>query len=250
MTEWQVQALRKLNDVAAIHATDFKTASPFPHFVIDNFLEGDIIQSVLDEFPLDSDPIWEVSNQEDIQVKLRSNWQSEFDIKAATQSLVHFLNSGAVMRCFSQLTGIEKLISDPYYTGGGLNCTKRHGLLDVHADGNWHHAMGVHRRLNAILYLNKIWDTSWGGALELWDERLTKCVKSIDPIFNRLIIFETHDLTYHGHPTPLMCPEDQSRKSLILYYYTSTPRPQNQVLVERPHRALWRKRQMRELTQK
>ena len=116
------------------------------------------------------------------------------------------------------------------------------------ADGNWHHAMGVHRRLNVILYLNKFWDSKWGGALELWDEKLTKCVKSIDPLFNRLVVFETHDLTYHGHPTPLLCPPDQSRKSLILYYYTASPRPKSQVLVERPHRALWRRREMRELT--
>ena len=247
MNEWQTQALVKLDQVANNSMTEFRTAEPFPYCVVDNFLDSKIVETLVDEFPIDSDPIWEVSDQKDIQVKLRSNWQKETDIRPTTQSVVHFLNSGAVMKCFSKLTGIEKLISDPYYTGGGLNCTKRNGLLDVHADGNWHHAMGVHRRLNAILYLNKAWDPNWGGALELWDEKLTKCVKSIDPLFNRLIIFETHDRTYHGHPLPLMCPSDQSRKSLILYYYTAAPRPETQILVERPHRALWRKRQMKEL---
>jgi Rps23 Pro-64 3,4-dihydroxylase Tpa1-like proline 4-hydroxylase len=152
------------------------------------------------------------------------------------------------MKQLSRLTGIEKLISDPYYTGGGLNCTKRDGLLDVHADGNWHHAMGVHRRLNVILYLNKDWNSNWGGALELWDDSLSECVKSIDPVGNRLVIFETHDRTFHGHPNPLSCPPDESRKSLILYYYTAAARPDSQVVVERPHRALWRKRQMKELS--
>ena len=247
MTDWQNHALDKLDQIATSSATVFKAASPFPYLVVNNFLSTEIVGGLVQEFPVDSDPIWEISDQKEIQVKLRSNWRSEADIRPETQSVVHFLNSGAVMKCFSKLSGIEKLISDPYYTGGGLNCTKRNGLLDVHADGNWHDAMGVHRRLNVILYLNKVWDPSWGGALELWDEKLTKCVTSIDPLFNRLIIFETHDLTYHGHPTPLMCPPDQSRKSLILYYYTASPRPKNQILVERPHRALWRKRQMREL---
>ena len=248
MSDWQREALSKLEKFASSSAGEFTSANPFPHCVLDNFFDNEVLNELIDEFPDTTDPIWEASTQEDIQVKLRSNWQSDVDIRSATKSVVHFFNSGAVMKQLSRLTGIEKLISDPYYTGGGLNCTKRDGLLDVHADGNWHHAMGVHRRLNVILYLNKDWNSNWGGALELWDDSLSECVKSIDPVGNRLVIFETHDRTFHGHPNPLRCPPDESRKSLILYYYTAAARPESQVVVERPHRALWRKRQMKELS--
>ena len=247
MSNWQREALVKLEKYASLFANEFKSADPFPHCYLDNFFDNEVLNELITEFPGITDPIWEASSQEGIQVKLRSNWQSEADIRPVTKSVVHFLNSGAVMKQLSRLTGIEKLISDPYYTGGGLNCTKRDGLLDVHADGNWHHAMGVHRRLNVILYLNKDWNLNWGGALELWDDSLSECVKSIDPVGNRLVVFETHDRTFHGHPNPLNCPPDESRKSLILYYYTAAARPENQVVVEQPHRALWRKRQMKEL---
>ena len=247
MSNWQREALVKLEKYASFFANEFKSADPFPHCYLDNFFDNEVLNELITEFPDITDPIWEASSQEGIQVKLRSNWQSEADIRPVTKSVVHFLNSGAVMKQLSQLTGIEKLISDPYYTGGGLNCTKRDGLLDVHADGNWHHAMGVHRRLNVILYLNEEWNLNWGGALELWDDSLSECVKSIDPVGNRLVVFETHDRTFHGHPNPLNCPPDESRKSLILYYYTAAARPENQVVVEQPHRALWRKRQMKEL---
>ena len=247
MSNWQREALVKLEKYASLFANEFKSADPFPHCYFDNFFDNEVLNELITEFPDITDPIWEASSQEGIQVKLRSNWQSEADIRPVTKSVVHFLNSGAVMKQLSRLTGIEKLISDPYYTGGGLNCTKRDGLLDVHADGNWHHAMGVHRRLNVILYLNKDWNLNWGGALELWDDSLSECVKSIDPVGNRLVVFETHDRTFHGHPNPLNCPPDESRKSLILYYYTAAARPENQVVVEQPHRALWRKRQMKEL---
>ena len=247
MSNWQREALVKLEKYASFFANEFKSADPFPHCYLDNFFDNEVLNELITEFPDITDPIWEASSQEGIQVKLRSNWQSEADIRPVTKSVVHFLNSGAVMKQLSRLTGIEKLISDPYYTGGGLNCTKRDGLLDVHADGNWHHAMGVHRRLNVILYLNKDWNLNWGGALELWDDSLSECVKSIDPVGNRLVVFETHDRTFHGHPNPLNCPPDESRKSLILYYYTAAARPENQVVVEQPHRALWRKRQMKEL---
>ena len=247
MSNWQREALVKLEKYASLLANEFISADPFPHCYLDNFFDNEVLNELITEFPDITDPIWEASSQEGIQVKLRSNWQSEADIRPVTKSVVHFLNSGAVMKQLSWLTGIEKLISDPYYTGGGLNCTKRDGLLDVHADGNWHHAMGVHRRLNVILYLNEEWNLNWGGALELWDDSLSECVKSIDPVGNRLVVFETHDRTFHGHPNPLNCPPDESRKSLILYYYTAAARPENQVVVEQPHRALWRKRQMKEL---
>jgi len=248
MKKWQVETLTRLDAQAILKSKEFSTASPFPHCVIDDLFDGSLIDEILNEFPSVSDPIWESSNQEQIQVKLRSNWETDDDIAPATRSVVHFLNSGAFMKRLSVICGIDKLISDPYYTGGGLNCTRPGGLLDVHVDGNWHHAMGVHRRLNAILYLNKEWQTAWGGQLELWDRELSQCVTSIEPRMNRLIVFETHDFTYHGHPTPLACPSDEARKSLILYYYTALPRPESQVAMSKPHRAMWRRLQLKELS--
>ena len=248
MKKWQVETLTRLDAQAILKSNEFSTASPFPHCVIDDLFDGSLIDEIVNEFPSVSDPIWESSNQEQIQVKLRSNWGTDEDISPATRSVVHFLNSGAFMKRLSVICGIDKLISDPYYTGGGLNCTRPGGLLDVHVDGNWHHAMGVHRRLNAILYLNKEWQTAWGGQLELWDRELSHCVTSIEPRMNRLIVFETHDFTFHGHPTPLACPSDEARKSLILYYYTALPRPESQVAMSKPHRAMWRRLQLKELS--
>ena len=248
MKKWQTDTLGRHDALAATKKKEFSCADPFPHCVIDDLFDPGLIEELVDEFPVVSDPIWESSNQERIQVKLRSNWVTEEDILPITRTAVHFLNSGAFMKRLSEICGIEKLISDPYYTGGGLNCTRQGGLLDVHVDGNWHHAMGVHRRLNAILYLNKEWKPEWGGQLELWDPEVTRCIKSIEPKANRLIIFETHDYTYHGHPTPLACPNDEARKSLILYYYTALPRPETQVVISKPHRALWRRLQLKELS--
>ena len=72
-------------------------------------------------------------------------------------------------------------------------------------------------------------------------------VKAVSPLANRLLIFETHDFTYHGHPNPLACPEGNSRKSLIFYYYTAEPRPSEQILKAEPHRALWRKKSLNSL---
>ena len=47
---------------------------------------------------------------------------------------------------------------------------------------------------------------------------MSECKKKYLPIFNRIVIFNTNDFTYHGHPNPLQCPQHISRKSIALYY--------------------------------
>jgi Rps23 Pro-64 3,4-dihydroxylase Tpa1-like proline 4-hydroxylase len=244
---WRQKVLDSLSTQTDQLRASFSENIPFPHVVIDGLLPGQLISELVRDFPSPNDESWDRSVIEGIQVKLRSNWRSEDDISPITAEVVHFFNSGSFMNCLSAITGVTKLISDPYFTGGGRNCILPGGVLDVHADGNWHDAMGVHRRLNVILYLNENWDEQWGGHFELWDKDLKGCVKAVSPLANRLLIFETHDFTYHGHPNPLACPEGTSRKSLIFYYYTAESRPSEQILNAEPHRALWRKKSLNSL---
>jgi hypothetical protein len=215
---------------------------PFKYLYIDNFFDSELADNCLKYFPLDTDSCWEISNDQDIEIKYRTNWKSEFDIPEGIIDAIRVLNSGLFLNYMSEVMGIPKLIPDPYFTGGGLNMTKRGGLLDVHVDGNYHDATGLNRRVNVILYLNKSWDKSWGGEFGIYDRKGEKCLKKIAPIFNRLIIFDTHDKSFHGLPEPLNFPEDIPRKSLILYYYTKEPRAKH----TEPHSALWKKRNLRD----
>ena len=45
-------------------------------------------------------------------------------------------------------------------------------------------------------------------------------VKTIEPKFNRAILFDTTQDSWHGLPNPLTCPEGKYRKSLAVYYLT------------------------------
>ena len=130
------------------------------------------------------------------------------------------LNAVPFVTFLEQLTGIGGVIPDPHLRGGGLHEIVRGGLLGIHADFNHNQRMDVWRWLNLLIYLNTEWDETWGGHLELWDREGKTCVKRIAPVFNRAVIFDTSNFSYHGHPHPLNCPEDDSRKSLALYYYT------------------------------
>ena len=215
---------------------------PYKHLVIDNFFDHKLINECLKNFPNTSSKNWEFTNDKDIEIKYRSKWTSEFDIPEGIIEVVRILNGADFLKSISEVFEIKKLIPDPYFTGGGLNVTKKGGLLDVHVDGNYHDATGLNRRLNALLFLNKNWTQNWGGEFGLYDSKGKKCIKKIEPIFNGLVVFDTHDKSWHGLPDPINFPEKNPRKSILLYYYTKEKRSLSQIKISKPHSALWKRR--------
>lgn len=214
---------------------------PFKYVVIDDFLPNNLADLCVHKFPYPHEDVWDRPD-DDVEKKLRSNYKSEFDFPYGLQDAVRILNSSHILNAMSEALGIPKLIPDPYFTGGGLNMSLRGGMLDVHVDGNYHDATGLNRRVNAILFLNPNWDESWGGEFGVYKNEGKKLVKKIYPVMNRLVIFDTHDQSFHGTPEPINCPKDESRKSLILYYYTVAER--ENVRWDKPHSALWRKKDL------
>ena len=217
---------------------------PYKHIVLDNFLPEELADICLSQFPGLDEPGWEHSNDLDIEVKFRTTWKSEFDIPEGVVDAVRIFNSSIMLKAIGDRIAIPKLIPDPYFTGGGLNVTNRGGLLDVHVDGNYHDATGLNRRVNAIVYLNHGWKPEWGGEFGIYDNKGEVCVKKVAPLFNRLVVFDSHDFSFHGLPDPINFPAETSRKSIILYYYTYSPRPDHQIAEKDPHSALWIKRNL------
>jgi hypothetical protein len=213
--------------------------TPFRHLICDNFLHPELAHKAMNAFPDLADPCWEHENTANIEVKSRTTWKSEFDIPDDIIDVIRIMNSAPFLSALSEKLKIPKLMPDPYFSGGGLNVSSRGGLLDVHVDGNYHDASGLNRRANAIFYLNKDWEQSWGGGLGLYDASGKVCEKVVEPLFNRLFVFDSHDFSFHGLPAPITCPADRNRKSVILYYYTVESRPKEHVSISAPHSALW-----------
>ena len=133
------------------------------------------------------------------------------------------IHSDRFVRFLGDVTGIDPIFADPELRGGGLHSSWRGGYLNVHTDFNFHPNEDTHRRLNLIVYLNEDWQEEWGGALELWNADVSKCEARFLPKFNRAVLFETSEISFHGHPTPLNCPEGVTRKSIAVYYYGHWP---------------------------
>lgn len=191
---------------------------PYPHIVIDNFLRIEDAEKLLDEHKKQDD---QESWGAYVHFNERKSGITKFDqMGPHTQAVIEALSQPDFIDWLEKVTGIHGLLSDPDLDGGGLHMIKRDGFLNVHVDflahatkRNWS------RQLNLILYLNKDWNEDWNGALELWDKEMTNAVTKVQPIFNRCIIFNTCEGSYHGHPTPLSCPENVQRRSLALYYF-------------------------------
>ncbi|HXA27463.1 MAG TPA: 2OG-Fe(II) oxygenase [Candidatus Angelobacter sp.] len=214
-----------LQELAARHAGAYRTASPFPHVVIDDFLPEDVAQRVLDEFPSPDDLDWyQYGNAR--ERKLMASHETLMG--PLTRQVLGQLNAVTVIGFLERLTGVDGLVPDPHLLGGGMHQIQRGGFLKVHADFNRHHKLNLDRRLNLLLYLNRDWHEEYGGHLELWDPEMQRCVQRIAPVFNRCVVFSTTSWSYHGHPHPLTCPEDRTRRSLALYYY-SNGRPDSEV---------------------
>jgi hypothetical protein len=208
----------RMKEIVTQHADAYRAAEPFPHVVLDDVFEPDLLHQVLVEFEAMDRGRWHSSDK-----TLERKWATE-DIQhfgPTTRAFINQLNGGLFVGFLEKLTGIPGLISDPHLRGGGLHEIRRDGALGVHADFNLYPRLNVWRRLNFLLYLNENWDPAWGGELELWDRTGNQRVRSIAPLFNRVVIFDTSNYSYHGHPRPLMCPETHSRKSIALYYYTA-----------------------------
>ncbi len=233
--------LARMQEVSASANATYLGAKPYPHIVFDDFFDPEIVDGILAEFPDPNAIRWQRFDNAK-EIKLAS--ASEASFGPLTRLFLYHLNSITFLEFLSRVTGVENLIPDPRFDGGGLHQIVRGGKLGIHADFNKHAAFGLDRRLNLLLYLNKNWREEYGGHLQLWDRNMTKCEAKIAPYFNRMMIFGTTDFTYHGHPDALQCPEGITRKSLALYYFTNG-RPAEEVSGD--HSTIFRARDAKDL---
>jgi hypothetical protein len=195
-------------------------AEPFPHIVLENFLSADIAAGLLAHFPqekLQSDVVFDVGYAGYHKRQIHPSDCDDFCRRA-----FDFFNSQPFLEFLEGLSGIEALLPDPYFIGGGFHEIGRGGKLGIHADFRINNRLHLRRRMNVIVYLNEDWRDEYNGALELWSRDMKRMAKRVAPVFNRCVIFNTDADSHHGHPDPLTTPEGVLRRSVALYYYTAS----------------------------
>lgn len=215
------KALDRLRDESQLLCHSYAAAKPYPHLVIDNLFEPELLNRLVAEFPQSHTRdwlIWESTHESKTTSKGIDN------LSIFTQMFCLWLNSRDVISAIELIVGINNLVGDPLFHGAGLHEMYRNGWLEMHADYTKHFSLPLMRRINILIYLNQDWDASWGGELVLQDPKNGQKVSYL-PNFNRTIIFPTTAKTLHGVPNTLSCPLDRSRKLLSIYYWTPIPMP-------------------------
>ncbi len=219
---------------AAQYNNLFVEAKPFRHVVIDGFFKRDVAERMLAEFPAVEDADTLLNEFGDPGRKSQiSEVRALGGIYADVDT---YIQGNSFLELISRITGIPELRYDPYYFGAGTHENLHGAGLDAHYDFNIHPKTREHRRLNAIVYLNKDWEQAWKGALALhsdpWDLK-NDVAKEISPTFNRCVIFETNEHSWHS-VIPVDLPNDRrelSRKSFTIYLYTNN-RPSEEAAPE------------------
>lgn len=217
----------ELEELGETNRDSYLNAKPFRHIILENFLPEIEADLALSEFPKPSSKIWlDWTNRDTVHQPRKQGIGHASRLKDVSPRLLNLLNSFnsyPFLNFLEKLTGIDKLLPDPYFHGGGLHQILSGGKLAIHTDFNDLKSLNLYRRINALFYLNKDWQPDYNGDLELWREDLKCCEKSIPPTFNKLVVFETDKKSFHGHPKPLNTPDGVTRKSIALYYYTARP---------------------------
>lgn len=226
----------------ARYRTEFLAAQPFPHVVIEDFLAPDVAAALLAGFPS-----FERGNSvgDDGQRGGKSTLECVRDLGPAYRRLDDAIKQYDFLRAIGVVTDIDDLLYDPWYLGGGTHENRDGVSLDAHVDFNYHPSERWHRRLNLIVYLNPEWDERWGGNLELFLDPHADSVpvQSIAPRFNRCVIFETSERSWHAF-NRIVLPAGKkalTRRSVALYFYTKD-RPSEETA--RRHTTLYVNRQL------
>lgn len=210
--------MAKLQAVPPEVPVAYQTAKPFPHAIFDDFFPPAVLKEVLAHFPQPGQVKWQTfDNANEKKLAFR---QAE-SLPTPVREFLYFLNAHPMLQWLESVTGIPALIPDPAFTGGGCHQIVPGGKLQVHVDFNKLMPANLDRRLNLLVYLNEDWREEYGGHFELWDAEGKTSVTKVLPLFNRCVVFSTTETSYHGHPHPLTCPPDRTRKSIATYLYTN-----------------------------
>ena len=203
---------------------NFRGNFPFDFTVCDNFFNKEIAKRLEKEFPKYESNLWHIyKNPLEIK-KTNNNWNN---FQELTYLTFHHLNSDFFIKYLSEKTKNNKLISDSGLNGGGLHIHGSGGKLNPHLDYNIHPKLNFQRKINIIIFLTNNWKKTWGGSLGLWsNDKKNKLPKKLEqtiyPKFNRAIIFDTTQNSWHGLINRVKTKKGITRNSIAAYYLTDS----------------------------
>lgn len=202
---------------------EFLASRPFNHVIIDDFFLPEVVDQLVAEFPAYNSTVWNAHYNNAIENKKACNHWDKFS--ATTYAVFYYLCSPGFENIISEITGFQGVQADIGLHGGGQHAHATSGKLNVHLDYSIHPKLQLERHYNLIVYITPDWNPAWGGGLELWShdaetDAAKELAVTVENRFNRAVLFDTTQYSWHGLPQDLVCPPGIQRQSLAVYYVT------------------------------
>tara|TARA_R110000803_G_scaffold70240_3_gene133032 strand:+ start:5874 stop:6644 length:771 start_codon:yes stop_codon:yes gene_type:complete len=184
------------------------TDKPFRYAIIDNFFDENECKTFSDSYPDKDDELWyrfrDVIHGEENVFERRMMGISNIDqLPKIGLEIINELNSKKFVKLLRELTGIPELINDTHNEIGqwaGIRAMLPGAYQSIHSDARKHPHLGIEKRITLVGYLNQDWKEEDGGYTEVWNNAMTSCVDKVAPKYNRVLLFENTDKSYHGVP--------------------------------------------------
>ena len=196
---------------------NFQATRPFNFSVLDNFFDTETAKKLSREFPEYDSSEWHVYKNAIENKKTLNNWNA---FPSLTYSVFNFLCSSEFVDLISCQIG-EKLYPDIGLHGGGWHIHSNGGNLNPHLDYSIHPKLKLQRKINLIVYLSEHMTDQMGGEFGMWshnNQGPADLIESVPPLFNRAVIFDTTQNSWHGMVSQVSCPPNIYRKSIAVYY--------------------------------
>lgn len=207
---------------------------PFDHVMVDDFLSNNHVAALENDLNLlENLPPQKIFESE---FGTKKEWKTFPDNLQALKLFIDHMGSEKLIGQIKKLFNIDKEINlypDLSYDGGGYVISPPQSFLSYHADFNFSNEFRKFRSLNILFYMNPDMSIN-GGSLHLLDKESKTVEKIVVPKLNRLLLFKTDDVSYHGVSRNH---GNFFRRSFNFYYYTDEPLSKNQS--KNPHRTIW-----------
>lgn len=231
----------RLHLAAAEASAQWAATAPIRHCVIDALLPENEARSLFASFPAAGD------------MRLRDTFRERKYVSAQMdrhdprlEAAIFAFHDPAVVEAVRGITGKADLQPDPELYAGGLSRMEAGHFLNPHLDNSHDASRRRWRNLNLLYYVTPLPEGTQepGGDLELWPVGLGGEPVRIASRFNRLVIMETHQRSWHS-VRPLG--EGAPRCCISNYYFAVTPMRTDQrfhvtrfrARPEQPLRDLW-----------
>tara|TARA_B100000519_G_C14221298_1_gene427690 strand:+ start:338 stop:1114 length:777 start_codon:yes stop_codon:yes gene_type:complete len=181
---------------------------PYRYTVLDNFFTVDTANELCNSYPEEKDDRWyrfrgNIEGKKNVLEQGMSGISNKESMPKNWYSALLKINSDDFCKKLEQMTGISGLLPDSHNEIGhwaGLRIMNKGSYQLIHSDARLHPHLGIEKKLTLVGYFNENYDSKDEGCTEIWNDDMSKCIDKVEPLFNRVLLFENTEKSYHGVP--------------------------------------------------